>query len=71
MDDLEAIRERLNSAATSKKEREALNHLLDTAWAGLASGMTQGVKAELESILESLWLDLEQKAEAVKRRIKE
>ena len=70
MDDFEVIRKELRKAAENKKEQEALLALFDAACAGLADGMTRGVKAELEKRFDGLIDEIEAKAETVEKRIK-
>ena len=71
MDDFDQIRKSLKEATEKKSEQERLVDLFNSACAGLETGMTRGVKAELEARFDGLLGEIDERAEAVKKMIKE
>ena len=71
MDDFDQIRRRLKEATKEKKEQEKIVELFDSACKGLETGMSRGVKTELEARFDGMLSEIEKKSETVKKMIKE
>ena len=71
MDDFDQIRKLLKKASKNKNEQERLVGLFDSACTGLETGMSRGVKTELEVRFEGLLSEIEKRAKTVQKMIKE
>jgi len=69
MDERERIEEKIKKAADGEEEERLCLELLDTAYRGLEEGLSKGVTDEVKARLDSILKEIESHAEEIEEII--